>query len=276
MRNLLTIVLRYHLFILFLLLEILAVVILIQNNHFQHSAALNSGRTLASYYYRQVDNFTEYISLRETNRKLATENTFLQNQLPSTFLSTDSSFLEVIDTSLNRHYRYISSRVVNNSINKQYNYITLDKGRRHGVRQGMAVISDQGVIGVVEAVSDHFSLVLSLLNRDFRISAKLLKNNYFGPLEWSGRSPDIANLNEISLHVPVALGDTVVTSGFTSTFPEGIMIGRVDDIKISNGSFYTIRVRLANDFRNLSYVMVVQNLLAEEQLELEERANGND
>ena len=275
MRNLINIILRYHFVILFVFIESISFVILVNRNDYQSAGFFNFSRTIGSYYFKKTDALKEYISLREVNRKLMDDNAALRSRLPSSFFNIDTSFVEVKDTTLKVHYRYTPAKVINNSTNHQYNYITLDKGKEQGIEEGMGVVSPDGIVGIVDAVSEHFSLVISLLNRDFRVSAKIKKNNYFGPLEWSGKNSTTAVLNEIPLHVNVQKGDTIVTSGFNAVFPEGVLIGFVEDIRVTNGSFYSIHVHLASDFYKLSYVLVVNNLLSDEIDDLESKMKND-
>jgi len=275
MRNLVNIILRYHFVILFVFIESISFVILLNRNDYQSSGLFNYSRTIGSYYFKKTDALKEYLSLRDVNRKLMDENASLRSLLPSSFYRIDTSFVEVSDTTFKVHYKYTPAKVINNSTNRQYNYLTLDKGKKQGIEEGMGVISPDGIVGIVDAVSEHFSLVISLLNRDFRVSAKIKKNNYFGPLEWSGKNSFTAVLNEIPLHVNVQKGDTIVTSGFNALFPEDILIGFVEDIRVTNGSFYSVHVKLSSDFNKLSYVMVVNNLLSDEIDELESKMKND-
>jgi rod shape-determining protein MreC len=123
----------------------------------------------------------------------------------------------------------------------------------------MAVINSDGIVGVVKSVSESYSSVLSVLNRDFTVSAKIRKNGYFGPLTWSGSSSYYATLVDIPHHVKISEGDTIVTSGFGGVFPEGFLIGTISDFKLKGGNYYEIKVRLSNDFRKLNYVQVIRN-----------------
>ena len=275
MRNLVNIILKYHFVILFVFIEAISFIILVNRNDYQSSGFFNYSRTIGSYYFKKSDAFREYISLREVNRKLMDENAALRSMLPSSYFRIDTNFIEVKDTSFKVTYKFRSAKVINNSTNHQYNYITLDKGKDQGIEEGMGVISPDGIVGIVDAVSEHFSLVISLLNRDFHVSAKIKKNNYFGPLEWSGKNSSTAILNEIPLHVNVKQGDTIVTSGFNAVFPEDVMIGFVEDIKITAGSFYSIHVQLSSDFKKLSYVMVVNNLMSDEIDDLESKMKND-
>ena len=153
--------------------------------------------------------------------------------------------------------------------------MTMKKGRLHGIEREMAVISTEGVVGVVYQVSGNYATVIPLINRDFRLSAKIRRNGYFGSLSWPGEDYRQAILEEIPFHVDIHPSDTIVTSGYSAIFPEGIPVGTVRDFEVLEGNFYTITVDIAVDYKKLYHVNVVQNLLRDEQLELE-RISGND
>jgi rod shape-determining protein MreC len=206
-----------------------------------------------------MSNIRDYFTLHNENRKLAEENAMLYNTLRSSYTITINNAANSSDTVTRRKYLYITSRVINNAVNKQYNYITLDRGSEGGVKPDMAVISNEGVVGIVKSVSPHYSSVLSMLNLDFNVSAKIKKNGYFGPLSWNGNSSNFAILVDIPHHVKINEGDTIVTSGFGGVFPEGILIGTIDNFKLKGGNYYEIKVRLSNDFRKMDYVKVIQN-----------------
>jgi len=273
MRELFNIIRKYYYILLFLLIESLCVVLLIQGNDFHYSKAVNFFRSVTAGYYSRVEHLREYLSLRETNRQLAAENTRLRNMIKSSFFEKGNGMTEVTDTAHRRHYRYTLARVVNNSINKQYNYLTLDRGSEDGVKPDMAVITDRGIVGIVTSVSAHFSQVISVLNRDMKISARLVGNKEPGTLEWRGYSCRRAVLTDIPHDATITEGDTVTTSGLSPIFPDGLLIGFVEKYHVENGSFYAVDVILSNDFRKLQWVYVVDNLLREEQIKLE-RGNG--
>jgi rod shape-determining protein MreC len=219
--------------------------------------------------YEQISNLRDYLNLREKNLQLQEENTILRSMLPEAFYTEKSPRVFHSDSNKHRQYVYLSARVVNNTVNKQFNFLTLDRGRNEGVTPDMAVIGTEGIVGIIYDVSDHFSTVLPVINRNFRVSAKFKKNNVFGSLSWDGRSYRYAMLNEISLHDPVSKGDTLVVSGFSDSFPEGIPVGVVDKVEQKDGSFYTIHVLLATDFRKLHFVKIVEDLMKEERQNLE-------
>jgi rod shape-determining protein MreC len=254
---------------LFLLLEGIAFFLLLQNNYIQRIAFVKATNTVSGNIHERITNWRDYLHLREQNRQLRDENTQLRSMLPGTFYMTDSSRTFYADSGRLQRYTYFSAKVIENSINKQFNFLTLDRGRKGGIIEGMAVIGPEGIVGKVHGVSEHFARVMPVINRDFRVSAKFKKNNHFGSLSWDGRSYRHATLNEIVLHVPVEKGDTLVVSGFSDSFPEGIPVGVVDKVEQKDGSFYTIDVLLATDFSKLYFVSVVEDLLKTEKQEVE-------
>jgi rod shape-determining protein MreC len=251
------------------LLEFMAMVLIIRNNNYHFGRYLNLSQDVNSYFENKIDNITQYLSLNEINQKLASENAYLKNQIEQLKTVKNNKLTTVVDTSYKQQYTYLVAKVVNNSTNKQYNYITLNKGTNDGIKPEMAVISPDGVVGVVESVSKNFSLVMSVLNRNMKVSAKFKKNGYFGSFEWSGENYQKAYLLEIPTHVNGIVGDTIVTTGFSTTFPGGVLLGFVKNIKSSGGNFYNINLEISTDFKKLNYVYVVTNYKKGEQLKLE-------
>jgi rod shape-determining protein MreC len=270
MRKLLRFIQKYSNFMLFLLLETLAIIFLVQSSHYQRSKIVGLNRQLSGYIFSKVDGLREYLSLRETNQRLAEENMALRNRLDRIGLLLDSAIV-ISEFREPYHYSYVPGRVVRNSVYKQYNYMTLDKGRKDGVFKDMGVISDEGLVGIVLESSNNFATVIPVINRDFRLSVKLRSNNYAGILQWEGESPRYAVLNEIPFHVKLIENDTVVTSGFSSIFPEGIEVGTIDSYSLEKGNFYEIRVKLSTDFQRLFHVNIIRNYRQEEQQHLEEQ-----
>jgi rod shape-determining protein MreC len=211
-----------------------------------------------------MENIKDYFSLYNENQKLSEENARLYNRLKSSYslVVADTSFAG--DSLPRRKFTYLTARVINNTVNKQYNYITLDRGSSGGIGPEMAVISSDGIVGIVKTVTPNHAAVISVLNRDFIISAKIKKNGYFGPLSWNGNTTENATLVDIPHHVQVNEGDTIVTSGFGGVFPEGFMIGTIDHFRLKGGNYYEITVKLSNDFRKLNYVQVIRNFARQE------------
>jgi rod shape-determining protein MreC len=268
MRTLLRFFQKYSNLLLFLLLEIVAIALIIQGSSFQRSKLVALNRQVAGFIYNQVDGAREYFSLKDLNEQLVEENTELRNRLDQISTLLDSA------TVLNKvkgeqRYSFVQSRIVNNSIYKQYNYLTINKGKEQGVFRNMGVISDQGLVGIVLESSANFSTVIPVINRDFKLSAKIKSNNYAGILQWDGSSPRFAVLTEIPFHVHFSEGDTIVSSGFSSIFPEGIEVGKIESFSLEKGNFFDIRVELFTDFQQLYQVNVIRNYRQEEQINLE-------
>jgi rod shape-determining protein MreC len=232
-------------------------------------------QNITGFYHSRVFSLAEYLDLRETNEKLARENTRLKNALERMYRGDEMFFYKKEDTTYQQQYYMTSAKVINNSTNKQNNFLTLNKGSEHGIEPEMGVVSSEGVVGVVYGVSRRFSTVISLLNTSFRVSAKIKKNNYFGSLAWDGKNYHRAVLNEIPFHVEIRKGDTIITSGYSTIFPEGTMIGVIHDFHIKGGNFYEISVNLSTDFKNLTYVNMIRNLTRLEQTQLE-NSTSND
>lgn len=262
MRNLFRFIIQHHFLILFLVIETFSLFLLFSANDYQKVAFYNFSHKVSGRTALRMSNVRDYLSLHQENRKLAEENAMLYNNLTSSY--SVSVLSQTADSVPDRKYYYLPTRVINNSVNKQYNYITLDRGSEAGIAPDMAVISTDGIVGIVKSVSQNYSSVLSVLNLDFTVSAKIKKNGYFGPLSWSGSSSYYATLVDIPHHVKINEGDTIVTSGFGGVFPEGYLIGTISDFKLKGGNYYEIKVKLLNDFRKLNYVQVIRNFAKNE------------
>ncbi|MDR1866373.1 MAG: rod shape-determining protein MreC [Bacteroidales bacterium] len=262
---------RHHVFFLFLILEGIAVTLLIRNNYIQRISFARATGIVSGTIYEQISEWSNYLHLREINRRLVEENAQLRNGSLHSFYRTDSVVRFVYDTAGLRKYVHVPAKVVNSTVNKQYNFLTLNKGEAHNISKDMAVTGPDGIVGIISGVSGHFATVLPVINRNFRISTKFKKNNFYGALTWNGRSYRHAELNEIPLHVPVEVGDTLVVTGFSSSFPEGSPVGTVSHFDKKDGNFYAIEVLLFTDFRNLHHVSVVHDLMKEEQENLEQK-----
>lgn len=270
MKNILSFIVRYHFILLFMVLEILAITMLVFSNHYQNTIAIGYGNNIASNIYKSTQNVEEYFYLKKINENLALENAMLRQMKNVSFYQTDTNSFWVSDTLYKQQYLYINARVINNSVNKQKNYITLDKGRNQGVQPDMAVFSPSGVVGIVTHVSDNFSHVMSLLNRNMRFSGKILSSDQMGSVIWDGVSPSKGLLSDIPFHVKLKNGDTIVTSGFSTSYPANLMVGTIENFRVDQGShFYIISFKYSVDFNALQHVYIVKNLLKEEQEELE-------
>lgn len=278
MRNLFRFILQNHVFLLFLLLEIVSFIFIFNFNRYQKSSFLNTSGRITGMIYESYSKVEDFFRLPAANRQLAEENARLRMLLgvsSSTPTLPDSLLLR--RTGGENQYRYIAAHVISTTVSRQQNFITLDKGLNDGIRPDMGIVTVGGVAGIITHVSPSFSTGLSLLNTRWNVSAKLARNNYFGSLVWDGTDYRRALLNEIPFHVELAVGDTIVTSGYSTFFPEGILLGTVESFEKEGGdNFYNIRVRLSVDFKSLSWVEVIENARKSEIDNITQLNSGND
>jgi rod shape-determining protein MreC len=222
-----------------------------------------SGKTYATFFAAN-----EYFHLHKINDSLMLENAGLRAKLyESQYDNTiDSGMVtDSISKKTVQHFTYITARVIRNSVNQATNLMYLDRGRRQGIEKQMGVISSNGIVGQVVSVTDNYSVVMSVLHKDFKVSVKFKKNEFFGNMHWDGISSRTATLQDIPKHVPVKAGDTLVTSGFSQLFPRNIIAATVKSVKTqADKNFLDITVNLSTDFGNLNYVYVVNNIRREE------------
>lgn len=220
-------------------------------------------------FYKKINNINEYFGLRKTNYLLAQENARLRSQLKSSFIISPLQVMIKEDTLYKQHYKYVEAKIVKNSITKRNNYLMIDKGRLQGIQKDMAVITSNGIVGIITEVSNNFSTIMSLLHKDSKVSAMIKKNKYKGTLVWDGVDYKNANLVDIEPHVKLAKGDTIVTSGNSYIFPEGLLIGVIEKFSITPGAYYyDISVKFTTDYSRLEYVYIVNNLYKDEQKKL--------
>ncbi len=276
MKNLLLLLTRYHLFLLFLLLELLAFGLLVNYNNYHRSSYINVSASITGGIFARVQRVKDYLILAKSNEQLAAENAQIKNTLVSSYKSNRVSYQDIYDSVYQQQWRYFDCKIAYNSINKQQNILILDKGAKQGIAPDMAVVSNRGVVGIVRNVSNNYCTVLSLLNTNVVISAKLKKSGHFGTLRWDGKNTRYCYLTDIPNHVIIDDGDTIVTSGFSTVFPEGIMIGVAADVNKSDDlNFYQIKVRLTEDFGSLTHVHAVGNMFKQE-LDSLKKMTGND
>jgi rod shape-determining protein MreC len=269
MRSLLNFLARYNNLIIFLFLEGIAIYLLATGNIYHNSRIVKGVRGLTYGIEERINNTGNYLHLREINENLAAENVALKNNIERLVKMENSLFFSVTDSIYRQQYLHTSAEVIDNSINLQKNFFTLNKGERQGIKVDMAVTSGRSVAGVIVGCSGNYSVAMSLLHLNFKLSARIKSNGNFGSLSWDGREYKYAILSEIPQHVSVNVGDTIETTGYSAIFPEGIMIGTISDFKKIGGDFYKITVLLATDFNKLHFVDIIGNMKKTEQLELE-------
>jgi len=276
MKNIFIFIRRYFNFLFFLVLQIVSIVFLVNYNDTHEAAFAGVANEVTGIINSQYNKVQNYFHLRENNRLLLEENSRLKNLLHINFENPDSTQVSVLDSLIRdtlgrqRKYTWLPAKVINNTVSQQMNYLSLHRGALQGVKKDMAVIGPQGVVGTVIFVDENYSRVMSLLNRNSRVSSMLKKEGIPGSVEWDGKDPHFLTLKNIPKSVAVAKGDTVVTSRYSSNFPSSIMVGTIDDIAKDPGSnFYIIRLKTATNFYILEYVNLVENVQWEEQRRLE-------
>lgn len=234
---------------------------------------------LSGWLYQSYSGVTNYLDLRNVNNELMAENAALRARLSESLFDNRIDTGRVSDSSGRyvQHYSYISAQVIRNSVSQSSNFIYLNKGSKHGISKQMGVINANGIVGQVISVSDNFSVAMSVLSKDFKVSAKFKKNEYFGNLRWTGIQSNTAMLEEIPKHVPVAVGDTIVTSGFSELFPRNILVGTVKKFKMEpDKNFLDITIHLSTNFGSLNYVYIVNNMKRQEIIKLDSTIVKND
>lgn len=277
MRYLLYFLQKRYIYFLFLALEILSLVLLFNYNDYQNSTLNYASNGVAGSILNLSSNVSDYFSLHRVNRILAEDNAKLHSNRSEAFYKADTESFYNKDTLYKLEYRYISAKVISNSTNKRNNFLMLDKGRLQGIENHMGVIMGNRIVGQVVSVSDHFCWVMSLLNKDSRISGKFKKNNQLVNIEWGGGNYQIGEVKEIPKHMIIYRGDTIITSGNSDIFPEGLLIGTIDHFTIAQEeNFNYARIKFATDFNSLSFVEVIIDIMRPEKEELRKSFKSSD
>ena len=266
MHNLLDFLIKYHHWFVFVLLEVASGVLLFQYNSYQGSVWLSSANIVSGKVYELESSLFSYFSLRENNELLSQRNFYLERQVSQlrrlyTEMKKDTTALERSHLNFLNQYQLIPAKVVDNSVNKADNLMTIDKGRADGVEVDMGVACGNGVVGVVYMVSDHYSVVIPALNASSsRISCSIRNRDYFGYLHWYGGDPSVAYVEDVPRHARFKLGEWVETSGFSTIFPPGVLVGKIEKAyNSSDGLSYKLKVRLSTDFSCLRDVVVISD-----------------
>lgn len=267
MKTLFQFIVRIRHFLLFLLLEVVAFLLIGFNLDKPQTAFLTASSAVVGTFNSTGDNIVAYFTLRHENEQLNDEICHLQQQVldlqnrlePQ--LESDSSFYQYAHLC----YGFIPAKVIDLSTDKQHNYLTINKGARDGIREGVGVVANGCVVGIVSVVNERFSLVVPLIHTAMNLPARILRNGDMGFTHWDGTTPRHVQLTEIGRHSQVAEGDTIITSGMTLTFPEGLLVGVVDKAELNEGdNYYRISIRLGIDYHNIRYVQVLDNTIQPE------------
>ena len=265
MQNLLEFLQKYHHWFLFVLLEVISLVLLFQYNSYQGSVWLSSANAVSGKVNEGRAEVESFFSLRQMNEGLTLRNFYMERQLSQlrrlySEATKDTAGLWAKEMSFLKQYRMIPAKVVTNELNRQDNLLTIDRGTKDGVEVGMGVACGQGVVGVTYLVSDHYAVVMPVLNTASRISCAIRGHNYFGVLRWNGKDAGVAYLEDIPRHARFKRGDWVETNGYSSIFPPGVLVGKIETVYNSDdGLSYRVKVRLSTDFGHLRDVVVVND-----------------
>jgi rod shape-determining protein MreC len=258
MQQIINFVIRNKTFLLFLLLFSVSLALTIQSHSYHRSKFINSANSLTGGVYGTFNSIGKYFNLKDQNEKLAEENRHLRMQLLKHREPNDSTF---IDSSLfEATYKIVTAQVYKNSYALTNNFLMLNKGKKDSIKQDFGVISSKGIIGIIDNTSKSYATVLSILNTNSRINARLKGTNHLGTLKWNGKSPYFSQLVDVSKFAPVKIGDTIETGGQSAIFPRGIGIGTINKFETDiSGDTYNIEVKLFNDMTNLGTVYIIEN-----------------
>ena len=265
MRNLFAFLAKYNHWFVFILLEVICFVLLFRFNNFQGSVYFSSANAVAGKVYEYNSSVTTFFNMSQSNKKLSERNLILEQQVRALtqYIAThhgDSLAMEQCQKQALAGFKLIPAKVIQSTINREDNLITIDKGKADGIHEDMGVACGTGVVGVVYMASDHYSIVLPVINVNSNISVMIRKRGYFGFLHWKGTPSDIAYVDDVPRHARFALGDYVVTNGYSSIFPPGIMVGKILHVfNSSDGLSYRVQLRLSTDFGKLRHVCVIDN-----------------
>lgn len=254
--------------LLFLLLLGISLSLTIKSHSYHRSEYVNSANAVTGTVYEKMNEANEYLSLKEKNKELASENALLKELLfnkKDTLLTSKTVFRKDLN-----NFKVVVAKAVKNSFNKRDNYITINAGSLAGIKTDMGVVNDKGIVGLVEKTSKNFSTIQSILNSNSKIHAKIKNSDHFGSLIWDGENVGFAQLIDVPRLASLKKGDSIVTGAFSDVFPENIPIGKVDKIFINKKTnYYTINVRLFNDMTSIGYVYIIENKAKKEKNQLE-------
>ena len=278
MRNIFLFIRQYFNLISFLILQIICIVSIAKFSKTHEAFFSTKANEVTGVINSRYNGITKYFNLAKVNQDLALENTRLKNLLKSNIVASDSSIITIVDTlikdTLNRYrkYTFLPAVVVGNTVSLESNFITLERGSKQGVKPEMGVVGPNGIIGKVVSVSDNYSVVMSLLNRNSKISAmfKRGKEQYAENVEWDGNNSDYLVMRKVSKAVDVKKGDTIVTSRYSPSFPSLLMIGTIDKIeKDDEENTYSLRIKTSTNFRTIQHVNIIVNHYFTEQYQLD-------
>lgn len=275
MQQLIYFIQKYRYFLFFLFLELIAFQLIINNLNFHNSKFINSASSITGDFYKKTNSIRDYFQLDIENKELLNENLILKNKLEKLSQNIDTvAVTEIFEkTNASQRYSYLQGRIEKNQFRNNYNFLTINLGKKDSITPEMGVINSKGILGIVENVLHRYSRVRSILNKSSKINAKLKNSNYFGTLTWDGFDYNITQLLDIPRQAKLKVGDTIITGGMSSIFPEGIPIGSIDTIVNGVSIKRVINIKLFNDMSSLKNIYVVKDFDKQQLMNLEKTEN---
>ncbi len=277
MRKLIQFLKKFRDFIIFLLLQFFFLTLFFNSKNYHKAQLTNTSSEFVGWFLEKKYNISKHFNLSDANIALMEENAELRARMPESFYRLQGRIFYVNDTLVEQQYDYIPAEVINSTSTKRDNYFTLNRGKKQGIREGMGVISGDGAVGFVIDVSNHYATVKTLLSENVNVVVKHKKNNEHWLIKWDGDNDEKAQINGVTGDIDISVGDTIVTRGGGTMFPEGIMVGTVDELIPVNGkTTLNVSIKLSVNFSSVYHVYVIRNIFREEQQELENRLLDNE
>jgi len=270
MRNLFAFLKRFQIFLVFLVLQITALSFYFTYFYFPRSQYLTTASAINGKILTVRNDITKQLNLSKTNRTLQASNLRLMKKLPQSFIQIEKNVVKINDTIYHQQYEYVAGTVINSTINKTNNYFTINIGSIQGIKPGMGVFSDNGIVGVIHNTSEHFSVIKTVLTENINIDVIIQPIGLFGLLKWDHRDARYGTVAGISNDLKIKKWSKVYTKGGSGIYPRGILVGRVAELVAVEGeAFWDVRVKFSENYQSLQKVYVVRNLLLDEQKKLE-------
>ncbi|MFY7667389.1 MAG: rod shape-determining protein MreC [Crocinitomicaceae bacterium] len=270
MRNFLAFFRRFRVFLFFALFQIIALSLYVRYLSFPKNQYLTTASAVTGKILEAENDVTKHFNLSKNNSALQHENIKLRNKIPQSFYQVGRNLYKIEDTVYEQQYAYIPATVINSSVTKRNNYFTIDVGSKQGIKREMGVFSDKGVVGVIHNVSEHYSVVKTVLTKDINIDVTIEPIGLFGFLKWDGHDPKKGSVTGISNDLRIKRWSRVVTKGGSGIFPKGMPVGKVYETKPVEGEpLWDVVVKFSENFRTLQRVYIIKNLLIDEQKALE-------
>ncbi len=270
MRNLIAFLSRFQIFVVYAILQAVALTLYFSFFQQPKTQLLSSVNSVNASLWEKRNAIVKHMKLESTNDVLQKTNLELMENQPMSLQRVDRSTMIINDTTYIQKFEYIAGEVINSTFDKANNYFTINIGEDQGVKVGWGVVSDEGIVGVVHSVSKHFSLVKTVLSEHINVDVEIPSVNQSGLLKWDGRSSKIGSVSGVSNDLDIPKWSRVITQGGSGIFPKGILIGKVYKVlEVEGQAIWDVKIAYSVDYRKLQKIYVVHNLLLEEQKKLE-------